>query len=144
MKNVCDAVVLPSVIEAFSLVLLEAAACGLPRIASACGGNVESIHDKQDGLLFRTGDTKDCADAMATLATDRTYGELLGEEARRRVIEQFSPSIFLDKFFQMYSELDTTVRRSRRCSLAEAALSMMNLAWGFKFGGGRKKAVRPS
>jgi glycosyltransferase involved in cell wall biosynthesis len=135
MGHVCDAVVLPSTMEAFSLVLLEAAACGLPRIAAASGGNVESIIDNQDGLLFPPGDTRAYADAIAMLVNDRRHCAVLGEEARKRVEKEFSPAAFLAHFLDLYTELRSAPRRPRRAILADAIISMLNVGGKVRFGG---------
>jgi glycosyltransferase involved in cell wall biosynthesis len=105
MRDACDAVILPSHIEAFSLVLLEAAICGLPRIASDAGGNVESIHHLHDGLIVPLGDIAGLAKAIQTLSADKTLVTSLGNHARARALQEFSVSGFLDNFEQLYSRL---------------------------------------
>lgn len=63
------AVVVPSRSETFGLVALEAAASGVPVLASATGGLLEAVAEGRSGLL-RVRDPREWADALATLLTD--------------------------------------------------------------------------
>jgi glycosyltransferase involved in cell wall biosynthesis len=133
LRCVCDVLIVPSVIEAFSLVLLEAAACGVARIASAFGGNVESVIDGQDGLLFPAGDVEACARAITTLAEDADLRARLGEQARQRAQTYFSPAVFSGHFLEIYRQMRDQ-RRSRLARFSDAFTSMLNLVTGLKLG----------
>ncbi len=135
LGHVCDALILPSAIEAFSLVLLEAAACGIARIAAAGGGNIEAITDGQDGLLYEPGDRQACARAIAALACDRMRCAEFGATARKRAQTDFSPSVFSGKFLRSYREIRNAPERSGWIRLGDGILSMVNLVGGFKLGG---------
>lgn len=63
-----DIFVLPSRNENFSVAVLEALACGLPIIASICGGIRECIAD-HNGLLFSVDDTDALANAILHMTT---------------------------------------------------------------------------
>ena len=63
-----DMFVLPSRNENFSVAVLEALACGLPVIASICGGIRECI-TKHNGLLFPVDDTNALSEAILHMAT---------------------------------------------------------------------------
>ena len=54
--NAADALVLPSVAEAFGLVLIEAMACGLPVIACKAHGPAAIVADGRTGWLMRPDD----------------------------------------------------------------------------------------
>lgn len=62
----CDAFVLPSFYETFGVVLIEAAACGKPLIATQ-GSGPDSIVNEENGLLVPPGDDKALAQAMITM-----------------------------------------------------------------------------
>lgn len=57
--------------EPFGLVLIEAAAHGLPTVATRYGGPVEIHATLKNGLLVEPTDTGAVADALVTLLTDR-------------------------------------------------------------------------
>ncbi len=59
-----DVVIIPSLRESFSLVTREAFLCGVPVIASDCGGTQEIVDDGVNGFLFRTSDHKELAKKM--------------------------------------------------------------------------------
>jgi len=53
--NAADVFVLPSPMEPFGIVLVEAQACGLPIVASNSGGVPEAVIDGETGMLFEAG-----------------------------------------------------------------------------------------
>jgi sugar transferase (PEP-CTERM/EpsH1 system associated) len=57
LLNAMDAYVLPSLMEGISNSLLEAMATGLPVVVTRVGGNLETVVDKQSGLVFSAGRT---------------------------------------------------------------------------------------
>lgn len=61
-----DAFVLPSRYETFGVVLIEALACGLPLVATRCGGP-EDVVSPECGILVEPGDTAAMANAMRSL-----------------------------------------------------------------------------
>lgn len=63
----CDAVALPSLYEGFPNLLLEAAALGVPVLASDAGG-AGVLVDGAHGAVFRAGDARACAAALDRVA----------------------------------------------------------------------------
>ena len=57
--------------EPFGLVLIEAAAHGLPTVATRYGGPVEIHATLRNGLLVEPTEASAVADALVTLLTDR-------------------------------------------------------------------------
>jgi glycosyltransferase involved in cell wall biosynthesis/GT2 family glycosyltransferase len=79
-----DLLVLPTLYETFSLVAHEAAAAGLPVVATPVTGLTELIGRDEAGVLVeRTPES--VAGALARLAGDPGLGRRLGAEGRRRV-----------------------------------------------------------
>ena len=67
--------------EGLGSVLLEAAACGVPVVATAAGGIPELVRDRVTGLLVRPGDPIALARGLAELLDDRALGRRLATAA---------------------------------------------------------------
>jgi phosphatidylinositol alpha-1,6-mannosyltransferase len=88
--NLADAYVMPSTGEGFGIVLIEAAACGVPVIGSLADGSQEAL---LDGRLGELVDPRDC-DALV-----RTVTKVLGAPARGQnaLIEYFGEQRFQER-----------------------------------------------
>jgi glycosyltransferase involved in cell wall biosynthesis len=80
---------LPTLREAFGLVLLEAMAFGLPVVATAIEAIPEIVSAGETGLLVPPRDPAALADACAALLADPARARRLGEAGRVRVAERF-------------------------------------------------------
>ncbi|NLA65972.1 MAG: glycosyltransferase family 1 protein [Leucobacter sp.] len=75
-------VLIPSHSETFGLVALEAAASGVPVIASATGGLLEAVVDGETGLLIASDNPHEWAAAIERVLTDDALASRLGRAAR--------------------------------------------------------------
>jgi glycosyltransferase involved in cell wall biosynthesis len=76
--------------EPLGRVLLEAAASGLPIVATDVGGTAEIFPpETQSALLVPAGDAEGIAQAAVALLTDTDRCRLLGMAARQRAIDVF-------------------------------------------------------
>ncbi|WP_167766884.1 glycosyltransferase [Jannaschia formosa] len=73
-------------VEGFGVTLAEAAAVGLPLLASATGGLIDQIVEGENGHLFPAGDVAAQAALMHALAADPARRARLGEGARRLAV----------------------------------------------------------
>jgi glycosyltransferase involved in cell wall biosynthesis len=85
-----DIFCLPSYREGFGSVLIEAAAAGLPSVASRIYGITDAVLDGETGLLHRPGDPGDLARALRTLLQDEGVRQEMAITGRRRALESFS------------------------------------------------------
>ena len=76
-----DVVLMPSRSESFGLVALEAAACGIPVVASAVGGLRTLIQDGETGFLIEGRDPADYSAAIDTILGDGQRASAMGEAA---------------------------------------------------------------
>ena len=100
-----DVFCLPSYREGFGTVILEAAACGVPGIASRIYGVTDAVVDGVTGMLFAPGDTIALAAAMARLAGDPTARRALGEAARARVLADFPMRTLTSALLAFYAKI---------------------------------------
>jgi glycosyltransferase involved in cell wall biosynthesis len=102
--NAADALVLPSVAEAFGLVLVEAMACGLPVIACRAHGPAAIVADGKTGWLIPPDDENALVDSLLAAATDqqerRARGRRAQTDSRRYDWAKIAP-----RFASLYEEL---------------------------------------
>jgi len=104
----CDVFVLPSIYrsEAFGIVLLEAMACGKPIISTELGTATSWVNQHGvTGLVVPPGDPKSLADAINTLLNDRDMARRMGEEGRKRVLENFTKELMAERVLRLYEEV---------------------------------------
>ena len=85
-----DVVVLPSRREGQGIVALEAMAARKPVVASRVGGLVETIVEKETGLLVPPDDPPALALALASLLKDAARRDAMGNAGRRRVEQNYA------------------------------------------------------
>jgi glycosyltransferase involved in cell wall biosynthesis len=100
-----DALLLPSLNEGLPTVLLEAMACGVPVVATDCGGVSEAFTDGVEGFLVPPRDAKALAEALARLWRDPELRARMGEAGRRTATSRFTLERQLDEFLAMYREV---------------------------------------
>lgn len=70
--------------ETRGLTLLEAAAAGIPVLAPAAGGVVDTIESGKNGLLFQPQNWQDFAVKLQRLVTDAAFRQQLGAAAQQQ------------------------------------------------------------
>ncbi len=100
-----DLYVQPSLSEGFGLAVVEAAAAGLPIVASRVGGIPEIITHEYSGLLAPPGSPPALAAAIQELMDDPERGRWLGQNARRTTFERFSAEAMARAYVELYEAL---------------------------------------
>jgi glycosyltransferase involved in cell wall biosynthesis len=88
--------VLPSRAEGFGLAGAEAAASGLPVVATRTSSLPEIVLDGQTGILVPPKDPEALAAALRRLLTDGPLGRRLGQAGRQLIARRFSRERMLD------------------------------------------------
>ncbi|MGC9222922.1 MAG: glycosyltransferase [Terracidiphilus sp.] len=115
-----DGVVLTSRYEGLPMVLLEAGACGLPVVATNVPGTREVVVHGETGWLTPVGDPGQLARAMDWLMRIPLRKRLIiGECARKSIVERFHLETVLDQWEQLYTDLLAHKDPSRRTERTE-------------------------
>ncbi len=85
----CDIFVLPSLWEGLPLTLLEAAAAGLPIIATEVGGIPSVFTNGENAMLVKARDSRELAGKMQELMSDKELQKTLSKSARK-LAEKYS------------------------------------------------------
>jgi len=100
-----DMLVLPTRREGFPYTLLEAAAMGLPVIATRVTGCVDAVVDGVTGLLVEVDDVQEMFEAMLRLAKDPELRKRLGRQGRKRVESMFDSAVLIQEHTNLYNKL---------------------------------------
>ena len=106
-------VVLPSYREGLPKVLLEAASCGRPIVATDVPGCREIVRNDINGFLVPPYDSKCLAAALKTLIQDSKLRARMGTRGREIVMAEFSEEIVVKQTMELYERI-RRLRRLRR------------------------------
>jgi glycosyltransferase involved in cell wall biosynthesis len=85
--------------------VLEAAALGIPVVASKCGGLTEIVENGENGYLFEPGNAGELAGRLLSLIDDGALRRRLGANARRRAESDFSLERHVRAVETVYAEI---------------------------------------
>lgn len=97
--------VLPSHSEGMPVSLMEAAACGVPVVATTVGGIPEIVTDRETGRLTPPGDVDAMADALQELLLSPELRERMGRAARAKAVGRFSVVGQVDLLMALWNDI---------------------------------------
>lgn len=103
--QMCDIFVLPSYFEGQPVSLLEATAFACAVVASETGGISQMIVKDHTGILISPKDADSLKSGLKRVLSDAALCKQLGEQARRKVSEEFSIEKNMEKLLQVYREV---------------------------------------
>jgi len=108
--NVADIFVMPNIpvdddMEGFGIVALEAAAAGLPVVASNVDGIAEAVKDNQNGFLIDYNNHAKYTDTILGLLKDEAYRIEFGEKAKNFVKKYYDWSNISRKYLLIFESL---------------------------------------
>jgi len=107
LMNAADLLVHPAHQEPLGRVLLEAAASGLPIVATDVGGTREILSHGKSALLVPPNDPQALAGAILQLACDPALRNRLAEQAREVILQKFPISRAADRLLSFWRSVLT-------------------------------------
>ena len=105
LLRLADLLLMPSELESFGLVALEAMACKVPSIATCVGGVTELIDDGETGLLFPVGAVEAMAKGAIALLADKPRLAAMRDSARRSAQKRFCASLVVPQYVRFYEQV---------------------------------------
>lgn len=120
-----DILCLPSYREGFGMSLVEAAAAGVPAVATRIYGVTDAVKDNVTGLLVPPRDPEALAGALERLVTDGELRARFSAAARERAMRLFSKDVLSHAWKDLYERqlgrCGIIVSRPRSASASAAA-----------------------
>jgi glycosyltransferase involved in cell wall biosynthesis len=105
LMAISDVLCLPSYREGFGMAIIEAAAVGLPAVASRIYGIVDAVVEGRTGLLHEPANPAALLDQLRRIVCDSTLRRILGEAARSRATQDFSQRRLMACWLELYERL---------------------------------------
>ena len=102
LLSISDILLLPSELESFGLVALEAMACEVPVVATRVGGLPGVVRDTTDGFLCPLGDVPAMAEACLRILENPALRASMGQTARAHARQEFCASKIVLKYEDLY------------------------------------------
>ncbi|MFG3227180.1 glycosyltransferase [Kitasatospora sp. NPDC048194] len=117
-----DLVLCPARYEPFGIVPLEAMACGVPVVATAVGGQLDTVLDHRTGRLVAPDRPAELAEACAHLLARPGLRAAYGRAGRKRALDHFGWDRIAAATELVYRELLDRSRSERSVHPVEGAL----------------------
>jgi len=107
--NSCELIVVPSIMEGLSLVVLEAIAIGKPVVASRVGGIPELVKENENAILVPPRDHRKLSKAIIKILKDKELGLIMRQKNReilqRGFYDKFSARYMVREIEKLYQQL---------------------------------------
>ena len=102
--SAADVLCLPSYREGFGSVIIEAAAMGVPAVASDIYGITDAVIKEQTGLLHQVGDVSDIKRSMERILFNKRLLSKFSKAAKARVSKEFDSKIITSLWVNFYAQ----------------------------------------
>ncbi len=105
LLKAADVLVLPSLWEGMSNIVLESMASGLPVVVSRVEGTEELIRDGETGLLATPGSVEEVEQQIEKVLIDHGFSTSLTNSAQQTVFKDFTLEAMIRSYEQLYLRL---------------------------------------
>jgi len=99
-----DVMVVPSLQENLSNVIMESLSCGTPVVGFDIGGNSDMIEHKKNGYLANPLDSSDLARGIEWILNFENYDNLLNY-SRKKILNEFDDSLVSENYLNLYKQV---------------------------------------
>ncbi|MGD8306546.1 MAG: glycosyltransferase family 4 protein [Ignavibacteria bacterium] len=103
--HLMDLVVLPSRIEPFGIIVIEAGLMQKPFIGSNVDGITELVDHEKDGLLFESGNVDDLKTNMEKIIYDKNLADTLAKNLNKKVTESYTVNKIIPEYEKLYLDV---------------------------------------
>ena len=111
--KIADIIVLPSRVDPFPLVMIEAGLMKKPFIGSKVDGIAELIVHGDDGLLFEKENVQDLVSSINYMIADMNRAKVFGENLYKKIVNNYLAEKGVDLYNKVYEELHNEKDNSR-------------------------------
>jgi glycosyltransferase involved in cell wall biosynthesis len=108
-----DMLVLPSLVEAMPMCLLEALAAGKPVVATRVGSVAKVIVSAESGLLVDPGDVRGLTEAILLLLSDPDRARRMAQNGHDHVLSHYSAKSMASAYLHFYRSTQAGRQHSR-------------------------------
>lgn len=108
-----DVFALPSLLEGFGLVYVEAAMYGVPSVATNVGGIPDAVVDNETGILVEPESLAQVRAALVDLRRDPAHRQCLGDAAGKRARAELSDVEMSSRFAALFDVLKPSIGLTR-------------------------------
>jgi glycosyltransferase involved in cell wall biosynthesis len=105
LYSAVDLLIVPSRLEAFSQVTLEAQSCGLPVVGFNVGGIPDILIHKKTGWISASFDLIDFSEGIHWILKEEGRAKKLGTAGRKNVIDKFSSERVAQQYYELYQQV---------------------------------------
>jgi glycosyltransferase involved in cell wall biosynthesis len=98
-------IVVPSRVEAFSQVCLEAQTCALPVVGFDIGGIPDIVIHQTTGWISKSYDTNDLSKGIQWILEDEERRSILSTNARKYAMQKFSLEVVAKQYMNLYEKI---------------------------------------